>query len=147
MKRRPARNAHRYFQGMELKEIINKAIYWIFCTLLIIFVFVIIFLGGFILSEKGLKSDSFVSLLFGTIGSILVILSLYKPVTLLGMAKRPSLPRKKEFIRGISIFHMIFGFSFIIGGLCYIKYSHHFVLLLFILLPMAIIQLLFKRKE
>lgn len=99
------------------------------------------------LSEKGFSADSFVSLLFGIIGSTLVVLSLYKPIVFLVKAKRSSLSHKEEIIRGISIFHMIFGFSFIIGGLCYMKYSNHFILLLFIILPAGITQLLFKTKE
>lgn len=133
---------------MNSKIVIKKIIYWILCTILIIFLFILIFGLAAIANEKGFKVELFIALLFGAIGSTLVILSIYKPLSLLGFSKLPSNDKKDETISGLQIYHMIYGFSMLIGSVCYLKYSNIYVLLLFLfLLPAAIIRVLFAATK
>ena len=137
---------------MKLKESINKGVYWALCTILIISLFLLIGGGAAIITERGLGVECFVALLFGVIGAILVIVSLYRPIALFGLAKPPSWIKEKSILKRIQIFYMAWGFSVVIGGIYYLRYSNIYVLLLFMLLPVAVIQALklrlkFRRRK
>ena len=122
---------------MKSKIFQNKILYWILCTVLILLLFILI--GGvtFIFSEKGFMVQSFIGLIFGIIGAVLVTLAIYKPLSLYGFTKPTFYTKDKNIMKGIATFHVFWGFSFLIGGICYLKYNSIFILLFFLLLPVA----------
>ena len=133
---------------MNSKDIKNKIIYWTLCTILIIFLFLLIGGVAVLTSERGFNVASFVAILFCLIGSIIVMLSLYRPIALFGLVKPPSQIQDESILKSIQFVHIAYGFSFIIGGTCYLLYHNIYVLLIFMLLPVAIIQVLnSKRKQ
>ena len=133
---------------MKSKEIKNKIIYWTLCTILIIFLFLLIGGVAVLTSESGFSVVSFVALLFCIMGSIIVMLSLYRPIALFGLVKPPSQIKDESILKSIQFVHIAYGFSFIIGGICYLLYHSIYVLLIFMLLPVVIIQVLnSKRKQ
>ncbi len=101
------------------KNILKKVIYWILCTLLIISLFIIIGGIGFFIINKTFHLSSIFGFMFGGIGSIIVLISIKKPLSLINPILKKENNDSVESTGVASTGYVIVGFSFILGGLLY----------------------------
>ena len=125
---------------MRSKILQNKTLYWILCTALVLLLFILIGAATFIISEKGYKIESFIGLIFGIIGAIMVILAAYKPLSLYGFTEPSFDTKDKNILERITVFYVFWGFSVMIGGICYLTYNSIFILVFFLMVPVAFSQ-------
>lgn len=128
---------------MENNTILSKIIYWTLCTLLIVAIFFLVFgvLGVFII-ENNVDVKSSIGLIIGSVGSIIVILALYRPLSLISPRLLDKNQDEKANKNAISIWFTVIGFSLLVGGVAFSFTGRVEFLMLSLVVPSLLVFIL-----
>ena len=137
--------------GQFSRSLINKITYWLISAFIVILIFIVFFgiLPSFLMQSKN-NLTTVISLMLGAIGTLMILFSLYSPARVSG-----TLIRKPGSINLNIRDHfgpLIFGFSFLLGGILYARmYDVKIILISFgvgiIILRARLAYLRFKYKR
>ena len=128
--------------NMENNTLLRKIIYWTLCTFLVIAIFILI--GGYVafIYDTNLNFNASLGLLIGLLGSIVVILALYKPHSLITPILLKKTPDDNANKKAISIWFTAIGFSFLIGGVVFSSTGNFELTIFFFVLPYILASIL-----
>lgn len=136
---------------MEKNTIRSRLIYWTLCTFLIVAIFCLVFGVVAVLFENDVEVKSSIGLIIGSVGSIIVILALYKPLSLTSPAVLESKQDHDDNKKAISVWYAVIGFSLLIGGVVFSLTESVGLLIFFLILPyisiLALKAFLYSRKD
>ena len=135
--------------AMDNNTILQKIIYWSLCTIMIIVLFAIIVGGTLFLNEENFSISAVLGMLISALGSILVILAIFKPHVLIPKQTKRELNKTVKNEKFILVWPIIIGFSMLFGGLMYGITGNNNYLILCFLLPMlvSIVSKTFVKKK